>query len=141
VEIIIIVTACIGTLSLLVLIIASYAYIVNHLRRPDDPAREDFQPAALLLAPFTWPIYLVLGFFSLIIKFVLLIIEAFLFTLTLVIFTVVAILSRMLIPMSWLHRLVMKIGTGILRTNTSLIRLIRNYRGTPESRREFLRYS
>lgn len=112
------IAGCIGVISFLLLFFAGYAYFVNSLRQPDDPTRQDFEPAALVLAPLTWPFFLLYLIVSTIIK-------AILFGFFLVAFIFAAIFSWMLIHLTWIHKGIMKIGTEILKANTSLIRLFK----------------
>ena len=94
----------------------AYAYRVNSQRADDDPQKQDFDLFAILLAPFTFPLLLVLGIFIFILK-------ALLFTLVLVLFMLALIGARDPFILRWLGRMAVAFGNRLLAINTMLIKL------------------
>jgi len=98
---------------------AGYAYRVNVRRSADDPKKKDFHPAAIFLAPITWPLF-IFGFISL---FVL---KAVLYGIFLVILTIALIVFRKPFIFIWLDKIATKVGNMLLEANTMLIKIFFN---------------
>lgn len=114
---------CKGFLWLTLLIFACvvYAYRVNAKRPADDPRKRDFNPAAIFLAPITWPLFL-FGSIS------LFIIKALAYGVFLILFTV-ALLVFQKSSLPWLDNTAAWIGDKLLEANTFLIRMAFGARG------------
>ncbi len=109
---------CKSVLALLLLLFAcmGYTYLVNLLRKPDDPKKRKYHPFAILLAPFTFLVFLSLGIFVFILR-------ALLFAGFLAIFTILLVTFRKLFIFIWWDKFATKIGDPLLRVNTELIRM------------------
>jgi len=103
-------------LSLLCWAFAGHAYRVNAKRLADDPEKKDFDPNAVLLAPITWPLFLV-G------SALLFIIKALLYGLFLVLFTIALLVIRKPFLLIWLDKIARKVGGKLLEANTFLLRM------------------
>lgn len=96
---------------------ARYVYRLN-ARLPDgDPKKRNYHPAAVFLAPITWPL-LVLGAIS------IFIVKAFLYGIFLILFTVAIVVIRKPFLIEWLKKIINFIGRVLLEVNTILIRLV-----------------
>jgi hypothetical protein len=105
--------------------VTGFSYLANAKRKTDDPLKRDFHPLAILIAPFTLPLFAV----GLI---VLMIVKAFLYGAILIILTVLLIFYRKPTSPTWLEELITKIGNALLEANTLLIRLfLRPLAGRP----------
>jgi hypothetical protein len=102
--------------SILVLLFSGYAYLVNNRLAPNDPARKDYEPGAVFLAPITWPFYVVVGFMVTIIK-------AVFFGVFLLLFSLAVAVIRKPFFWPWIEPFVSRIGRSLLKANTFLIRL------------------
>ena len=102
-------------LSLIVWACAGYSYRVNAKRPAGDPRKRDFHPAAIFLAPITWPLFL-FGYIS------LFIIKAVAYSLFLILFTV-ALLAFQKSSLPWLEDAAAWIGDKLLEANTFLIKI------------------
>lgn len=109
---------CKGVLGILaiVFICTGYTYMVNLGRKSDDPKKRAYHPFAVILAPFTFVLFISLGILVLILR-------ALLFGGFLVIFTVLLIGLRKPFLFDWWHRFATKIGDPLLRFNTELIKV------------------
>lgn len=108
---------------------AGYAYLVNARYPADDPRKRDYYPAAILWAPFTLPIFIVLSISIFIMK-------ALLYSLLLILFTLALIFVRELFIFKWLQRAAVYIGNKLLDANTILIKLfLKPWVDQPEIRR------
>lgn len=58
-------------LSLILWVFAGYAYFVNSRRQKNDPLKQNIHPVAILLAPVTWPFFLILAISLTLIKLLL----------------------------------------------------------------------
>ena len=96
---------------------AGYAYLVNMRRAQDDPLKRDFHLGTVILAPFTWPLFL----FSFITLFI---IRVIVYTVLLVLFTAAFIAIRKPFLFIWLDKIATKIGNKLLEANTLLIRIV-----------------
>lgn len=109
-------------ISLFVLGCTSYAYLINARRPNDDPQKRDFHPAAIFLAPITWPLFL-LAFVTI---FVL---RALVYGIFLILFTIALVAIRQSFLLIWLQRMALFIGNKLLEANTFLIRAAFGGRG------------
>ena len=98
---------------------AGYAYRANAKRPADDPNRKDFHPAAVFLAPVTWPLFIV-GFIS------LFILKAILYGIFLVTLAIALVVIRKPFIFIWLDKLATRVGNILLKANTMLIKLFLN---------------
>jgi ABC-type multidrug transport system permease subunit len=103
-------------LTVLLWIFAGYAYIVDTMRPADDPEKKNYKFNAIFLAPISWPLLLVGGGVTLVLR-------AFLFGISLILFTVAMVLMRKPFWLIWLHKIVTKIGGKLLDINSILIEL------------------
>lgn len=108
-------------LSLIIWALAGYSYRVNAKRPADDPGKRDFNPAAIYLAPITWPLFL-FGYIS------LLIVKALTYGVFLILFTG-ALLVFQQSSLPWLDNTAAWIGDKLLEANTFLIRMAFGARG------------
>ena len=95
---------------------AGYAYRVNAKRPAGDPKKRNFHPAAIFLAPITWPLFALGWLFMLILK-------ALLYGVFLLLFTIGLVVIRKPFFFIWLEKIATKVGTMLLEANTLLIRL------------------
>ena len=102
---------------LLIFACAGYAYRINARRPDDDPKKRDFHPAAIFLAPFTWPFFL----FAWIVFFVF---KALIYGIFLILFTVALLAFRKPFLLIWLDNTFTRIGDKLLEANTFLIRIV-----------------
>ncbi len=108
---------------------AGYAYLVNARYPADDPRKQDYYPAAILLAPFTLPIFVALSILIFIMK-------AILYGLLLILFIAALIFVREPFIFKWLHKGAVYIGNKLLDANTTLIKLfLKPWVDQPEIRR------
>lgn len=103
-------------LSLLVWALAGYSYRVNANRPAGDPKKRDFHPAAIILAPFTWPFLL----FAWIVLFMF---KTLLYGVFLILFTIALLAFRKPFLLMWLDKIARKVGDKLLEANTFLIKI------------------
>jgi hypothetical protein len=101
---------------IIMMLCAMYAYYIDSKRPADDPKKKHHHPMAILLAPVTFPILLVLSILLFILK--VLVYGAFA-----VLFIFALLLIRKPFFLEWLKRNAVKIGDLLLEANTFLIRL------------------
>ncbi|HET9911370.1 MAG TPA: hypothetical protein VFQ13_05725 [Anaerolineales bacterium] len=95
----------------------------------DDPKKRDYHPAAILLAPFTLPIFVMLSMLIFMMK-------ALLYGLLLALFIVALIFIREPIIFKWLHKVAVYIGNKLLAANTAIIKLfLQPWANQPEIKR------
>jgi hypothetical protein len=94
---------------------AGYAYRVNAKRSTDDPEKRDYHPAAIILAPLTWPFFLS----GLILLFV---IRALLYGIFLILFTIALVVIRKPFILAWLDKIAKTVGNKLLKVNSFLAR-------------------
>ena len=111
-------------IMLLIMICAGYSYMINKRRERDDPEKRDYHPFAIVLAPFTFFIFVSLGI-------VVFIFRALLFAGVLIIFTILSIGLRKPFILIWMDKYARKIGEPLLKINTLLIRMALNSRSRP----------
>jgi len=102
--------------TLLIFACAGYAYRVNAKRPADDPKKRDFHPAAIILAPFTWPFLL----FAWIVFFMF---KTLLYGVFLILFTIALLAFRKPLLLMWLDKIARKVGDKLLEANTFLIKI------------------
>ena len=113
---------CKSVLGLLLVIIAcvAYTYAVNLRRESVDPKKRRYHPLAIILAPITLPLLVMLIVF-------LFILRALLFIGFLGIFTVLLIgIRKPFLFVLW-DKFATRIGDPLLRLNTHLIKVMLNY--------------
>jgi hypothetical protein len=101
---------------LLILACAAYAYYVNAQRANDDPQKRDFHLVAILLAPVTWPFFILASILIFLLRTLLFGAALILFMLALIGIRETTILKR-------LRRKVLSFGNKLLEANTALIKL------------------
>jgi hypothetical protein len=93
---------------------AVIAYSINSRLPDDDPKKRNFHPAAVVLAPITFPIVLVLYTSFFILR-----------VLTYGVFLILFILALIFIPHSpapvWLEKIITSTGNRLLEVNTLLV--------------------
>src|SRR6185503_2638765 len=116
-------------ITLIICLCVIFAYFVDSQREEDDPQKRNYPLGAILLAPFTWPFFLI-AFVS------LFLLRAFFYGFFLILFTI----SLIFIPMrsyepSWLEKIAARIGEALLEANSLLIKLfLRPWSDEPETR-------
>jgi len=112
---------CKGTFILLLIILAcvAYTYMANLRRQTDDPKKREYHPFAIILAPFTFFLFLSLGIFVLVLR-------ALLFAGFLGVFTIFLIGLRKPVLFVWWDMFATKIGDPLLKINTRLIKMAFN---------------
>jgi len=106
-------------ISLLVIVCAMYAYSINSQRPDDDPKKKDFHPAAIFLASFTWPFFLLAFTLLLLLRFILFILKAIAYGIFLILFTLALVGARK----PFIFKIMNYIGDALLEANTLLIKL------------------
>jgi hypothetical protein len=100
---------------LVVTICAGYAYYVDSKRSDDDPKKRDFHPLAILLAPITFPLVLILSISFFVLR-----------VLTYGVFMVLFILALIIIRKPFILAILQKIATAVgdrlMEANTIVIR-------------------
>ena len=93
------------------------AYYANSRRPEDDPKKKDYHPLAIVLAPITLPLFLIVSVSFVILR-----------TLTYSIFVVLIILAIIFLRkpfiLTWLRKAVTAIGDRLLQANTILARVL-----------------
>ena len=110
---------CTGFLLLMLFFYAcaGYAYRVNAQRPADDPKKRNFHPRAILLAAFTWPLFL----FA---TMTIFIVKAILYGIFLILFTIALLVIRKPFLLKWLDKVATEIGNRLLEANTFLMRIV-----------------
>ena len=120
---------CKGTLLLMAIVTACalYAYGIDSRRPQDDPKKKNYHPLAILFAPITFPIFLVLS----VSLFVLRVLTYWIF---MVFFILALIFLRKPFLLDWLRKAATGIGDRLLEANTMLARFFlgpwRDYQGS-----------
>jgi hypothetical protein len=116
--------------SLVVTASTAYAYSVNSRRLHDDPKKKDFHPAAVFLATFTWPFFLLAFTLLFILRFIVLILKAIAYGIFLILFTLALVGARK----PFIFRIMNTIGDALLEANTLLIKLfLRPWANEPQA--------
>jgi hypothetical protein len=107
-----------GLLFLVAVVIACvwYAYYANSKRPYDDPKKKHYHPFAILLAPITLPLFVIL-------YILIFILRAATYGVFLVLFALALILIRKPFIFEWLKKIALIIGNLLLEANTLLIRI------------------
>ena len=108
--------------SLLVAAATAYAYSVNSRRPDDDPQKKDFHPAAIFLAPFTWPFFLLVFILLSILRCIFFVLRAIAYGIFLILFTLALVGARK----PFILRILNSIGDALLEANMQLVRLFLN---------------
>ena len=118
---------CTGSLIFLMLIwlITGYTFVVNRRRLTTDPKKQDYDPLAILIAPFTAPFF----FMGALVVFV---VRALLFTVFIIFFTIILVAVREPFIFRLWDKFAIWIGDPLLKLNTALIRMaFRPWNPTP----------
>ena len=108
---------CIVLPILFFLIIAGYAYRANMRLADSDPKKHDFPILSIFLAPFTWPFFLLIFVFLLVLKILV-------YGLFLILFAIALVVLRKPFLFEWLDRIFTSIGNKLLWANTILIKMV-----------------
>jgi len=108
--------------SLLVAAATAYAYSVNSRCPDDDPQKKDFHPAAIFLAPFTWPFFLLVFILLSILRCIFFVLRAIAYGIFLILFTLALVGARK----PFILRILNSIGDALLEANMQLVRLFLN---------------
>lgn len=109
----------IGLISLFCLCSAALAYVVNACRANNDPEKRDYDPAAIILAPLTWPFFAIV---RILVFIVVLVMDMLVFTFIFMLFILMVFFRRKPIILEWLKKVMLKVGTKLLDANTFLLR-------------------
>lgn len=107
---------CVPLLMLILFLCARHAYRVNARRSENDTDKRNFHRVAVFLSPLTWPLFLLAYSTLFLIKVVLY--SAFLFV---VLIALIAIRKPFLF--TWLDKIAIKVGNGLLEANTFLVKV------------------
>jgi len=102
---------------LVLFLCAGYAYRVNALRPADDPKKRNFHFGAVILAPFTWCLFLLASI-------TIFILRVFIYTVLLVVFIASFLAIRKPFLLIWLDKIATKIGNKLLEANTLLFKVV-----------------
>ena len=103
-------------LSLIFVAFSAVAYRVNAKREASDPEKKEFNPAAVILAPL-WPFFLIMSIS-------LFILRVLVQTIFLILFTIALVAFRKPFLLTWLQKVIVKIGNKLLLANTYLIKIV-----------------
>ena len=115
-----------GFISALVIFFTGYVYLVDRMRPPEDPAKKYYDISGVIMAPVTWPFFVVITAITTFLK-------AILFGIVLVLFTMAMLVIREPIFWEWLEKRITKIGSVLLEVNNFVFNLF--FRGTTRSPR------
>lgn len=99
-----------------IIVCSMYAYYVDAKRLDDDPQKKNYRPLALLLAPITLPLFVILYVSLLFLRVVG-------YGVFIALFPFALIFIRKPFILEWLKKIALKIGNLLLEANTSLIRI------------------
>ena len=99
------------------LVSAGRAYRVNARLADDNPKKRYYSILSIFLAPFTWPTFLFIYIFILIVKVLA-------YGLFLILFAIALIVVRKPFILKWLDGVFTSIGNKLLWANTFLIKMI-----------------
>jgi hypothetical protein len=118
---------CVIGVILLLILCASYAYYVDSKRSKEDPKKKNFHPLAILFAPVTFPILLVLSIGLFLLRVLVYGTFAILLILAL-------ILVRKPFILEVLQKIAIRIGDRLMEANTLLVRFFLSpWRNTEDS--------
>jgi len=107
---------CVPLLMLILFLCARHAYRVNARRSENDADKRNFHLASVWLSPLTWPLFILAYSTLFLIKVILY--SAFLFA---VLLALIAIRKPFLL--TWLDKIAIKVGKGLLEANMLLVRV------------------
>lgn len=107
---------CCIVVTLLVTICTTVAYYVNSKRAEDDPKKRNYHPLAILLAPITFPLFLMFYIFIFILRVIT-------YAVFLVLFIAAMLFIRKPFILALLKKYATILGDLLLEANTLLIRL------------------
>ena len=98
---------------------AFYAYYVDSKRSDVDPKKKNYHPLAILFAPITFPIFLVLSIS-------LFILRVLVYGVFMVVFILALIVIRKPFVLETIRKIAIRIGDYLMEANTILIRFFLN---------------
>jgi len=107
---------CLMGVALLSVICTTYAYYVNSRREYDDPKKKIYNPLAVLFAPITVPVFIIL-------YALLFLLKAVAYGVFLVLFTFALLVIRKPFLLERLKKIALTVGNLLLEANTLLIRI------------------
>ena len=107
---------CCIVVNLVITLCAFLAYYVNSKRPDDDPKKRDYHPLAILFAPITLPLVVILGFSFYILRVAT-------YGVFLVLYILALIFFRKPFILEWLKRTALKIGDLLMEVNSALVRI------------------
>ena len=107
---------CCIVVNLVITLCAFLAYYVNSKRPDDDPKKRDYHPLAILFAPITLPLVVILG-----VSFYILRVATY--GVFLVLYILALIFFRKPFILEWLKRTALKIGDLLMEVNSALVRI------------------
>ena len=107
---------CCIVVNLVITLCAFLAYYVNSRRPDDDPKKRDYHPLAILFAPITLPLVVILG-----VSFYILRVATY--GVFLVLYILALIFFRKPFILEWLKRTALKIGDLLMEVNSALVRI------------------
>lgn len=110
---------CLIGIYLFITLCAFIAYYVDSRRSEDDPKRKNYHPLAIIFAPVTFPIFLVLFIFL----FLLRVLVYGVFT---ILFILMLILVRKPFILEPMQKIAIRIGDRLMEANTILVRFFLN---------------
>jgi hypothetical protein len=110
------------------IVCALYAFRVNARLPSDNPRKRNFKVGAILLAPITWPFFLLASI-------TVFILRALVYTVFLVLFAFALLAIRKPFLLVWLHKTATRIGDKLLEANSFLIKAFwsRKFENPPPS--------
>lgn len=107
---------CVGSI-LFMLLGAFYTYRANEKLAQDNPKKRRYPPGAILLAPFTWPLFILLSISLMVLRVVA-------YGLFLILFAIALVALRKPFFLTRLDKIFTGIGNKLLTANTFLIKLV-----------------
>lgn len=107
---------CCIVVNLVITLCAFLAYYVNSRRPDDDPKKRDYHPLAILFAPITLPLVVILG-----VSFYILRVATY--GVFLVLYILALIFFRKPFLLEWLKGTALKIGDLLMEVNSALVRI------------------
>lgn len=96
--------------------ISGYAYLVDQNNSGDIQGEKNYTLGGVLLSGITWPILLLVGLVTSIVK-------AFLFGIFIVFFSVLLIIGQVIFLLPWLEETSLPTGTKLLEVNSFLSKI------------------
>lgn len=112
---------CFLGIYLIITLCAAIAYYADSKRPENDPKKKNYHPLAILFAPITFPILLVLS----ILLFVL---RVFVYGIFTILFILMLILVRKPFILVAIQKIAVRIGDRLMEANMLLVRLFLNPR-------------